>query len=71
MIKETLKRYAVITKVEIYAGEEIIGTVKMSNGIGYKAKLDDSFISSDDICFVGKVLDHLEANDVLEIEEEI
>ncbi len=66
-----MKRYAVITKVEIYAGEEIIGTVKMSDGIGYKAKLNDTFISSDDICFVGKVLDHLEANGDLEIEEEI
>ena len=34
----TLKRYAIITKVEIYAGEEIIGTVKMSKGIGYKGR---------------------------------
>ncbi len=66
-----LKRYAIITKVEIFAGDEIIGTVKMSKGIGYKAKLNDTFISSDDICFVGKVMDHLEANGDLEIEEEI
>ncbi len=66
-----MKRYAVVTKVKIYAGEEIIGTVKISEGIGYKAKLDDSFISSDDICFVGKVLDHLEEHGDLEIEEEI
>ena len=68
----TLKRYAIITKVEIYAGEEIIGTVKMSKGIGYKAKLNDSFMSSEDICFVGKVLDRIEANGGdLGIEEEI
>jgi len=66
-----MKRYAIITKVKIYAGDEIIGTVKMSEGIGYKAKLDDTFISSDDICFVGKVLDHLEEQGDLEIEEEI
>ncbi len=66
-----MKRYAIITKVEIYAGEEIIGTVKISDGIGYKAKLDDTFISSDDICFIGQVLDHLETHDDLGITEKI
>ena len=66
-----MKRYAVITKVEVYAGEELVGTVKMSDGIGYKAKLSDDFISSDDIAFVGKVMDHMEENGEVDIEEEI
>ncbi len=67
----TLKRYAVITEVEIYAGEESIGTVELDNGIGYKAKLNDTFMSGDDIAFVGKVLDYVEDNRDLNIEEEI
>jgi len=66
-----MKRYAVITKVEVYAGEDLVGTVKMSDGIGYKAKLSDDFISSDDIAFVGKVMDHMEENGEVDIEEEI
>ncbi len=66
-----MKRYAIITKVEIYSGEEIIGTVEISDNIGYKAKLDDNFISPNDICFVGKILNSLESNGDLEIEEEI
>ena len=66
-----MKRYAVITKVEIYADKEIIGTVEMSDGIGYKAKLDDTFMSGDDIAFIGNVLDRLESSDDLGIEEEI
>ena len=66
-----MKRYAVITKVEVYAGEELVGTVKMSDGIGYKAKLSDDFISSNDIAFVGKVMDHMEENGEVDIEEEI
>ncbi len=66
-----MKRYAVIIKVEIYAGEETIGTVKMSKGIGYKAKLNNAFISPDDICFVGQILESLEAHGDLDTEEEI
>ncbi len=66
-----LKRYAVITEVEIYAGEESIGTVELDDGISYKAKLDDTFMSGDDIAFVGKVLDFIEDNGDLDIEEEI
>jgi len=39
--------------------------------IGYKAKLDDSFMSKDDICFLGKVLEHMDEDGDLTIEEEI
>ena len=48
-----------------------IGTVELDNGIGYKAKLNDTFMSGDDIAFVGKVLDYVEDNGDLNIEEEI
>ncbi len=65
-----MKRYAVITKVEVYSGEELIGTVKMSDGIGYKANLSDDFISGNDIAFVGKVMDYIEEHGDLDIEEE-
>jgi hypothetical protein len=66
-----MKRYAVITKVEIFAGEDKIGEVFDSDCIGYKAKLNDTFISSSDIAFVGKVLDYVVENGDLNIEEEI
>ena len=66
-----MKRYAVITSVEVWAGEERIGSVEMEEGIGYKAKLDDSFMSKDDICFLGKVLEHMDEDGDLTIEEEI
>ncbi len=66
-----MKRYATIEKVQICSGDEIIGEIEMIDGIGYKAKLDDSFMSSADICFVGKVLDFIDANGDLDIEEEI
>ncbi len=65
-----MKRYAVITKVEIYAGEDRIGTID-GDEIGYKAVLNDTFMSSNDIAFVGKVLDFVEENGDLDIEEEI
>jgi len=64
-----MKRYAVIEKVKIYAGEDIIGEVELDDGIGYKAKLADNFMSSNDICFVGKVLDFMEENGDLNLEE--
>ena len=66
-----MKRCAVITRVEIYAGEDVIGSVKNYNGIGYKAKLEPTFMSGDDIAFVGKVLEFVEENGDVEIEEEI
>ena len=66
-----MKRYVEITKVKVYAGDDLIGTVRMSDGIGYKAKLSDTFMSSDDIAFVGKVLEYLEADETVKIEEEI
>ena len=66
-----MKRYAVITSVEVWAGEERIGAIDMEDGIGYKAKLDDSFMSKDDICFLGKVQEFMDANGDLDIEEEV
>ena len=66
-----MMRYAIVTKVEVYAGEDFIGEVTMENGIGYKAKLTDTFMSKKDICFVGKVLDYMEENGDIDIEETI
>ncbi len=66
-----MKRYAVITKVEVFSGEEFIGIVKYADGLGFKAQLADSFMSSEDVAFVGKVLGHLDENGDLDIEEEI
>jgi len=56
-------RFAIITEVEIYSGEDRIGTVEMEYGIGYKAKLEDSFMSKEDICFVGKVQEFLDEHE--------
>lgn len=66
-----MKRYAIITKVEIYAGDEDVGVVEMDDNIGYKATLSDIFMSGKDIAFVGKVLEFIEDNGDLDIEEEI
>ncbi len=66
-----MKRYAFMTKVEVYAGEDMIGIIEHDNGIGFKAKLADTFMSGDDIAFVGKVLEFVEENGDLDIEEEI
>ena len=66
-----MKRYAFMTKVEVCAGEDIIGTIEYDNGIGFKAKLNDTFMAGDDIAFVGKVLEFVEENGDLDIEEEI
>ena len=66
-----MKRYAFITKVEVYAGEEMIGTIDYADGLGCKAQLNDTFMSGDDIAFVGKVLEFVEENGDLDIEEEI
>jgi len=66
-----MKRYAVITQVEVYSGEDLIGPVTMDEGIGYKARLNDSFMSKEDMHFVGKVQEYLDADGELLIEEEI
>jgi len=66
-----MKRYAFITKVEVYSGEDMIGTIEYSDGLGCKAQLNDTFMSSADIAFVGKVLEFVEENEDLNIEEEI
>lgn len=66
-----MKRYAVITKVEVYSGVDIIGTVEYADGLGFKAKLADAFMGEEDICFVGKVLTHLVKDGDLDIEEGI
>ncbi len=66
-----MKRYAVVTKVEIYAGDEMIGIIEHVDGLGCKAKLNDTFMSGDDIAFVGKVLEFVEENEDLDIEEDI
>ena len=66
-----LKRYAVITQVRIFAGEDEIGTIIEEDCLGYKAKLNDTFMSGDDIAFVGKVLEFVEENGDLDLEEEI
>ena len=65
-----MKRYAVITKVEVYSGEDKIGEVE-HDGLGFKAKLSDDFLCENDICFVGKVLSFVEDHGDLEIEEEM
>ena len=66
-----MKRYATITQVRIFAGADEIGTIIEEDCLGYKAKLNDTFMSGDDIAFVGKVLEFVEENGDLEIEEEI
>ncbi len=66
-----MKRYAVITQVRIFAGEDEIGEIIEEDCLGYKAKLNDTFMSGDDIAFVGKVLEFVEENGDLDIEEEI
>ena len=66
-----MKRYAIITKVEVYAHDELLGTIEDSDGIGYKAKLTDTFMSPADIAFVGKVLGFVDENGDLDIEEEM
>ena len=66
-----MMRYAIVTKVEVYAGDDLIGEIAVDNGIGYKAKLNDTFMSKKDICFVGKVLDYMEENGDIDIEETI
>ena len=66
-----MQRYAVITEVRIFSGDDFIGTITEEDCIGYKAKLNDSFMSSKDISFVGKVLDFVEENGDLKIEEKI
>ncbi len=66
-----MKRYSIITQVKIYAGDDEIGSITEEDGIGYKAKLNDTFMSGDDIAFVGKVLEFMEDNGDLDIEEEI
>ena len=66
-----MKRYSVITKVRIYSGDDEIGTIIEEDCIGYKAKLNDTFMSGDDIAFVGKVLEFVEENGDLDIEEKI
>ena len=65
-----MKRYAIIKSVEVFDGEEKIGEVNYEDGLGYKAKLEDTFMSSSDIVFVSKVLDKLEENEELEVEDE-
>ena len=66
-----MKRYAVITQIRVFAGEDEIGTIIEEDCIGYKAKLSDTFMSGDDITFVGKVLEFAEENADLDIEEKI
>ena len=66
-----MKRYAVITEVKLYAGEDEIATIYESDTLGFKAKLKDTFMSGADIAFVGKVLEYLDEDGDLEIEEEI
>ena len=67
-----MKRYAVITKVEVWAGEDKIGEVVFEDSLGYKAKLADTFMSKEDICYVGKIMDFMsEHEEDLLIEEEI
>ena len=66
-----MKRYAVITKVEVYAGEEHIGDIEYEDGLGFKAKLTNIFMSPEDIAFVGKVLGYVDENGDIDIEEEI
>ncbi|RLE46601.1 hypothetical protein DRJ25_03985 [Candidatus Woesearchaeota archaeon] len=63
-------RYAIIEKVSVYAGEDKIGEIFIEDGIGFKAKLEDAFMSRHDIEFVGKVLEFMDENgDVAEVEE--
>ena len=52
-----MARYAIVTKIEVYNTDELIGTVEHEDGIGYKAKLEDAFMEGKDIAFLGKVLD--------------
>jgi hypothetical protein len=66
-----MKRYAVITKVEVFSDDEQIGTIDHEDGLGFKAKLTDTFMSPGDIAFVGKVLGYLDEDGDLNIEEEI
>ena len=67
-----MQRYAVITQVEIYSGEDLIGEVILEDGMGYKPKLNDTFMSKEDVCFVGKVMEFIEEHeDDLLIEEKI
>ena len=66
-----MKRYAVITKVEVYSGDDHVGTIYEEDSIGYKAKLADTFMCPNDIAFVGKVLEFVDENGDLDIEEEM
>jgi len=65
------KRYAIITNVEVWEGENLIGKVRLDNGIGYKAELNDIFMSKGDVAFVGKVMEFMEENCDLELEEDV
>ena len=65
------KRYAIIEKVSVYAGEDKIGEVFMEDGIGFKAKLEDAFLSRHDIEFVGAVLEFMDENGDVAIDEEV
>ena len=69
--ESVMMRYAIITKVEVYSGEDKIGEVNHEDASGFKAKLEDQFMSGDDIAFVGKVLEYLGEDGDLAIEEEI
>ena len=66
-----MKRYAVITLVEVYSGEEPVGVVEYADGLGFKVKLIDTFMSPEDVAFIGKVLGYLDEHGDLNIEEEI
>jgi len=66
----SMKRYAIIEKVSIFAGDDKIGEIFIENDLGFKAKLEDTFMSRHDIEFVGKVFEFMCENaDVDEVEE--
>jgi hypothetical protein len=67
-----MKRYAVITKADVYSGETKVGEIVVDkNEIGYQARIEEDFHTSADIAFLGKVLDFIEDNGDLDIEEDI
>ena len=62
-------RYTIIKSVEIYSGYDKIGTIEYEDGLDYKIKLEDAFMSPTDICYVGEVLGWLGENGDIDIEE--
>ena len=68
-----MKRYAIIKSVEVFDSDDTkIGEVNFEDCLGYKAKLEDTFMTKDDVCYVGKVMEFLEEHgEDLIIEEEV